>query len=47
MKVLKFWNPESGAVGGLIMGAAILVCGLLIMPAIVVFFRWWFGVWGV
>ncbi len=47
MKILKFWNPESGAVGGLIMGIVILACLSLMMPAIIAFFRWWFGVWGV
>lgn len=47
MKGWKFWNPDSGAIGGLIMGVVIGLCALLAMPAFIIFFKWWFAVWGV
>lgn len=44
--MLKFWNPESGAIGGLIAGALIALTVLAVFPLIVMAYRWWYSLLG-
>jgi len=46
MKYLKFWHPESGVLGGIVMGFAIVFFAMLVMPPIVALSRWWMSVFG-
>lgn len=48
--MLKFWNPESGAVGGVIMGSilgfAILAAGGFLFPPLFAALLWWSSMFG-
>lgn len=46
MKYLKFWRPESGLFGGMLMGFVIVFFAMLVMPPIVALSKWWLSVFG-
>ena len=48
--MMKFWDPKSGAVGGVIMGwilgFAILATGGFLFPPLFAAMRWWSSMFG-
>lgn len=45
MKIFKFWKPETGVIGGLIMSAALLVGCCFLLPPFLSLFLWWASIW--
>lgn len=47
MKYLKFWHPDSGPIGGIIMSFAIVFVACIFWPPVYAFIKWWTAFWGV
>ena len=43
---LKFWRPESGALGGIVMGFALFLAVMIFLPPVIALSKWWMSVFG-
>lgn len=41
MQILKFWQPESGLIGGMIFGLVIILLALFLFPIIIKGYQLW------